>query len=237
MRDLLVKLIEDFSLGHRRRWMRLAQAQGAQPVGGARERIGKSPANKKQSERGDQKRLYERVQERIAQRAGDLSFNVAGVMKYNQCAGHFTVAVQGQRENVERGVRNAQEFAGTALQLNSAGGRGGTCAEVRRKARGDRERRSFRVINSDSLQMFALTETLDQPLHILVGAAIEERLDGFLKALRKNLRAAGEIVAQDAPFRAHLVGGEEQRHEGHTHNQRHNHFQARAHREASFRKT
>src|SRR2546425_8695786 len=110
MRDLLVKLIEDFALRHRGRWMRLAQAQGAQPVGGARERIGKSPANKKQSECGDQKRLYERVQERIAQRAGDLSFNVAGVMKYNQCAGHFTVAVQRQRENVERGVRNAQEF-------------------------------------------------------------------------------------------------------------------------------
>jgi hypothetical protein len=39
---------------------------------------------------------------------------------------------------------------------------------------------------------------------------IQQGFDTFLKALAKNFRAAGKIIAKDAPFGAHLITGKQQ---------------------------
>ena len=91
------------------------------------------------------------------------------------------------------------------------------------------QRAACAAVHRYTLQVFALDEALDQTLQVLVGPAVEQRLHAFLKTFAENRRPARKVVAQEAFFRAHLVGGKKQRHYGHAHNQGQDDFQSRTH--------
>ena len=61
MRNFVVELIEELTLGQRGRSMRLSGAQRAQPFCGAGERAGERPAHEDERETGDEQRLHQRV--------------------------------------------------------------------------------------------------------------------------------------------------------------------------------
>ena len=63
-----------------------------------------------------------------------------------------------------------------------------------RQSRCEGQRVTTRVIHAYALQVFALTETIDQPLQIFLSPVVEEGLHAFLQAFAKNFRATGEIV-------------------------------------------
>src|SRR5712672_4536096 len=127
-------------------------------------------------------------------------------------------------------IVNTQELAVAGIALGGLGGRARTKLEYRSKAGCYGERDSISVINSDALQMFALSEAVHQALQIFVRHRIVElRLSIVLQAFRENLRTAGKVITQNATVGAYLVGGKKKGHYDYADNKRQNEFQGRTH--------
>src|SRR5579863_599949 len=77
--------------------------------------------------------------------------------------------------------------------------------------------------------MFAVAESLDNFTKLVVGTALQHRLDGFLEAFGENFAAAGQIGAQALLFGAHLVTSDEERDEANTDDERGNESQTELH--------
>ena len=83
--------------------------------------------------------------------------------------------------------------------------------------------------------MFTLAKTLDDTLKIFVVGATGKSFETFLEAFSESGRAAREVIAEIAAFRADLVGGIEQRDTNNADGEGKHKFEGRAHAEASER--
>src|SRR6266446_7509566 len=131
---------------------------------------------------------------------------------------------------MNRRVVDLQEFSVTSLALSGMGGGGRAEPEERSKAGGYRQGDAIGIVDSNALQMLALTEAVHEALQALVRQRpVKLRLDTFLQAFAENFGAAGEIVAQDAALGADLVASEKQGHHNDADNKRRDKLQCRAH--------
>jgi len=76
------------------------------------------------------------------------------------------------------------------------------------KAAGDRQYRQrscSRVVYSDAFQVFALSETLDEMLQVLLRRRLEQRLDAFLKTFAEISARRERSLRKLALLRPHLV--------------------------------
>src|SRR5579859_3280956 len=132
---------------------------------------------------------------------------------------------------MNRRVVDTQEFAITGVAFRRMSGRGGAELEKGSEAGSNRHGHAIRVVDGNAFQVFTLAEPIHQALQVFVRQlAIKLRLDVLLQALSENFGAAREVVAQNAAFRAHLVGSEQKRNHNDADDERRNEFEGRAHR-------
>src|SRR6266478_1491313 len=168
VRHFMMQLIENFALRRRRLCAGLSGSKRAQPIGRARQRLRKSPADKNQRQPSDQKRLEQGIEQGIAKRARDLLVDVTCVVEESDGPRDFATAVERQSGDVhrnpllrivERELVGRQKFTNSSVLFCGTCGRFGADPENRRKSRGDGEcadRKSTRLNSSHSQISYAV---------------------------------------------------------------------------------
>ncbi len=128
-----------------------------------------------------------------------LRLDVGSVVKQDQSAGRFGIAVQGHRIDIHHHLTDALIRTCAAVLLF------GLRKYVWRRFQGGVELRTHGqffavvVIDGDANQMFPVSEAIHNSAKLAGGAPLQNRLHGFLKAFREDFRASFKIRLQ-SPF-------------------------------------
>ena len=191
---------------------------------------GDGGADDQQGDENNEQQLRDDVPNGAAPDFHTLRFDVAGVVKSDQHSGEpASRPVQWQSVGINRQFGEIGESAGSGVA--------GACLikNLRRDVRiiaqliAGGEQLAVEIVDSDTGQVLAITKTLDDPVQLVLGAALEHGFDRLLQALREDFAATGQVGAQALLFAADLVTGDEKRDEANADDERGDESQAELH--------